>query len=425
MEYKLLITASMLIVIAILVIAIILLLANLGAYFTKIAQGSTVFISVGESLKKIWPNVGGYKMSSAQDLGGRHWLIPEKDEKERMRAFFYSSLPGTVWFQKWLWGTFGVKFISWFWPHVNVHRFDIRKGGRRRIEARADVGPDAFLRSRVIDSPEPTIVDSLLFIVPRPVYLEGVEIAGDNSRINLLLLPVYRQVIPSLPVYYLKGDFFTLLDAAIEATVVDFFASYRVGKKPLTYAGWLKITKAGEGSPLEQHLHGFNVSKAYRDNLEGKGGAEELIAYIDELTHRRPSEISGENVSGIIPIGIVPRFGFALVSFRIVEWEVHSSTVALAKSLLEKETQRHTAEGVRQKALGEGDAIETLADAQSSRYQKLVNALVEKRVTPDAAALVIQTQLRTENIRDSKVTTYVEGGASASVMVSSSPKKED
>ena len=52
MEYKLLITASMLIVIAILVIAIILLLANLGAYFTKIAQGSTVFISVGESLKK-------------------------------------------------------------------------------------------------------------------------------------------------------------------------------------------------------------------------------------------------------------------------------------------------------------------------------------------------------------------------------------
>jgi len=92
----------------------------------------------------------------------------------------------------------------------------------------------------------------------------------------------------------------------------------------------------------------------------------------------------------------------------------------LAKSILAKETEAHTADGVRQKASGEGDAIQTLAKAQASRYQQLVSALVEKNVTPDVAAMVVQTQLRTENIggKDSKIVTYVEGGASASVIVS-------
>jgi len=38
------------------------------------------------------------------------------------------------------------------------------------------------------------------------------------------------------------------------------------------------------------------------------------------------------------------------------------------------------------------------------------------------AARVVETQLRTENIRDGKVTTYVEGGGTkTSVMVPASP----
>ena len=119
----------------------------------------------------------------------------------------------------------------------------------------------------------------------------------------------------------------------------------------------------------------------------------------------------------MIPNGIVPRFGFALVSFRVVEWEAHKSTVALAESLLAKEIELHTAEGVKQKAIGERDAILERAAAESSRYERLLKALVDKGVTPDVAAQVIATQLRTENIRDGKVTTYVEGAASATVMV--------
>lgn len=441
---ELLIIIGLLAAIPVLITAIILLLANLGAYFTKIALGTTAFISAGDSLKAILPNVGSYKISKEDDLDGRHWLIPTKDNKERLDSLFHNALWGTKWFQKLLWEQFGVKFISWFWPHIHVHQFDIRKGGRRRIEARTEIGENAPLRSRVVDSPESTVVNALLFLVPRPVYVEGVELAGDNSKINLLLLPVFRQVIPVLPAYYLKGDFFTLLDAAIEAAMVDFFARHRVAvynggdkkgqfaadsydpakteheESPLTYAHWLKLTKAGEGSPLQQRLQHLNVSQKYLAELEA-AGKDKLVEYIrKDLVHGEGEKILPDKLATMIPSGIVPRFGFALVSFRVVEWEPHKTTEPLAQALLAKETERHTAEGVRQKAEGERDAILARAAGESSRYERLVTALVAKGVTPDVAAGVVQTQLRTENIggKDSKIVTYVEGGASASVMVS-------
>ena len=448
---------GLVVAIPILLLAIILLLANLGAYFTKIAQGTTSFITRGKSLRMVLPNIGGYRMSNDEDLDGRHWLIPEKNPEVVLKSFFHKSLPRTIWFQKWLWKQFGVRFISVAWPHTHVHWFDIRS--RKRLAERNEVTPDAPLRSRVVESPESTKVDHLLFLVPRPVYLEGVELAGDNARINLLLLPIYRQVIPTLSVYYLKGDFFSPLDGAIEAAMVDFFSSHRVavyktGKKKkkgefykdtydppqgdlarkeyekqyessaLTYSLWLKLTKGGEGSPIEVRLRTLNVSAAYRRNLKSEE-KQELVEYIDKhLTPGTPpEEISSETLKQLIPSGIVPRFGFALVSFRVVEWEAHESTIDLAKALLQKETELHTAEGVRQKAYGQRDAILALAEGESSRYLRLVTALVDKGVNPDIAADVVATQLRTENVRDSRLTTYVEGGGrtGTGVMIPASP----
>lgn len=421
MIYEILIVASLLAIIAVLAIAIILLLANLGVYFMKIAQGTTAFISTGDSLKAILPNVGGFKMSKDEDLDGRHWLVPEKNDEERIVGLFHNSLPKTVWFQKWMWKTLGVRFISWVWPHTHRHTFNIRS--RKRLLEGSEVKSDMSLKDRVVDSPAPegTIVDSLLFSVPRPVYMDGVQLAGDNSRINLLLQPIYRQVIPAIPVYYLKGDFFTLLDAALEAAVVDFFATHRVEGCPLTYSHWLKLPKSGGNSPLELHLRHLNVSKAYRNKLKRNG---ELVRYIDELTGGELKLIheSVDEVKKIAPSGIIPRFGFAMVSFRIVDWDPHKDTVDLAKALLAKETELHTAEGVRQKAFGERDALIERAKGESSRFDQLMKALIEKGVDANVAAEVVRTQLRTENIggKDSKITTYVEGEASASVMVSAS-----
>ncbi len=421
--FELLISVVLLAVIASLAITIILLLSNLGSYFTKIAQGTTVFITAGGNLQEILPNVGGYKMSNETDPEGQRWLVPETDEGKRISALFHNPMPGTLWFQEQLWKKFGVKFISWFWPHTRVHKFDIRKGGRRRIEARNEVALDAPLRSRVIDSPGATsIVDSLLFLVPRPVYVEGIELAGDNAKINLLVLPVFRQVIPSLPVFNLKGDFFTLLDAAVEAAIVDFCAQYKEGEEHLTYARWLKLAKAGEESPLGQRLRRINVSQKYISDLKSARN-NELVSYIEKhnLGPKDADVTDTAVLAKMIPSGIIPRFGFALVSFRIVEWEPHKDTQELAKALLAKETESHAAEGVRQKAFGERDAAKARAEGDASRYELPLQALTSKGVHADVAAGVILTQLRTENIRDSKITTYVEGGGTpTSVMIPTS-----
>lgn len=478
-------SVGLLAVIAVLAIVIILLLANLGAYFTKIALGTTILISKADTLKAIWPNVGGYRMSQADDIDGRRWLIPDSDKESEIADIFHNSLPGTVWFQKWLWKAFGVKFISVVWPHTHVLKLDLREGGRRRIQARTELATNAPLRSRIKDSEEETIVDSLLFITPRPVYVEGVELAGDNSKINLLLLPVFRQVIPSLPAYYLKGDFYNLLDAAVEAGVVNFFANHRVavhrkkddrgneeaGKEderfvsdfysppqdssekkeyeeryegtPLTYAHWLKLTKAGEGSPLWQQLRHLNVSRNYLKKLketltreqdtEKKGHKQKIIDYIEaELIPEEgasdiaisPSGIAaakfGNQLSGMAEKGIVPQFGFALVEFKIVEWEAHEKTKLLAEALLARETQFHQAKGIREESYGVRDATKARAEGESNRFERLMQALVEKGVTPDMAAKVVETQLRTESIGRSTIKTYVEGGRSASVLVSDS-----
>ncbi|MGB3922273.1 MAG: hypothetical protein WBL19_03345 [Minisyncoccia bacterium] len=426
--YELLIGYGILAVIVGLVIFGILALAKRGRWFMKIAQGTTAFISAGDSLKAILPNVGGFKISSDEDLEGRRWLVPAKNNQEREEAFFHNCLPGTVWFQKLLWRRAGVRWISILWPHTHRYTFDIRS--RKRLLEGAEVAEGAPLKKRVVDSAkdgtrESTVVDSLLFIVPRPVYLEGVVLAGDNSKINLLLLPQFRQIIPALPAYYLRGDFFTLLDGAIEAGTVDFFATYRVKKnededgESLTYAHWLKLAKSGAHSPLEQHLYHLNVNKKYYDELENAGKGE-LIGYLDDVTHGKLFESSSDKVEEKIPSGMIPRFGFAMVSFRLIGWEPHGDTKDLAKALLAKQTEFHTAEGVRQKADGERDALMRVAEGESNRYTRLATALVDKGVTPDVAARVVETQLRTENIRDGKVTTYVEGGSPASIMVPAS-----
>lgn len=420
--------------IALLFLILAMILAYAKWHFTRIEKGNTVFISKGDDIKAIWPNVGGYRMSDEEDLDGRHWLIKteferETAEREIWKAFSRDMAQGTKWLQKLLWNWFGIRFVSWFWPQVKVHEFAI---SRKRLKEGADVETGKPLKSRIVASPLPPEVRSLLFLVPRPVYLEGVELAGDNSKVNLLLLTVFQQVIPALPVYYLKGDFFPLLDAAIEAALVDLFATHLVavnkdgeflkdtyvpGKhKPsfLTYSHWLRLKK-GAGSPIESHLRKLNASYEYYEELEKKGKVE-LLRQLERLTGGKPEPIKGAATSKQIPHGIIARFGFALVSIRLVDWEPHESTKPLAEALLAEQIKMHLAKGVRQEAAGERDAFHSRGEGEARRYTSLLESLIKQGVDPNAAAEVLRTQLEMEQLHGAGVSTYVRGQA-AGVLV--------
>lgn len=257
--------------IPVLLVVIMLLLANLGAYFTSIPQATVVFINIANKLRSIWPNVDGYKMSEARDLENRQWLIPATDEKDQTNNFFKGAR--AMWLQRLLWEKLGFRFISILWPHVRQHQFDIRS--IKRLKEGADVEAGTPLKSRVAEEPErSTVVDNLRFLVPRPVYLDGIQLAGDNSRINLLLLPIYRQVVPELPVYPLQGDFFTQLDAAVETAVMDFFATHRVAvfKRTLKKKGW------EEGQPVSDTYYPTPTNEE-KQRFKDKYGKE----YLDEV----------------------------------------------------------------------------------------------------------------------------------------------
>lgn len=455
--------------IAALLIVIALMLANLGWWFTQIEKGSTVFINKGDDMKAIWPNVGGYKMSKMEDPDGRRWLIKAVNEKDVEESFFFDkelSKPIHIY----LWKKFGVRFMGIFWPQVHRHSFKI---DRKRL--REATGSDGKLGSRVAQSPNAGVpVDSLLFLVPRPIHIEGVELAGDNSKISLLLLPIFQQVIPSLPVYYYKGDFFTPLDGAIEAAMVNFFAVHRVavirskGEKgqedneefahdtydpsdykrqgcdteeqyrekyepsPLTYHYWIRISKT-EGSPMEQHLRSLNATREYHEKLKGDKKTNELVKHLDFLTHdmyggtqsekdekggkEKPKPPKGS------PSGIIPRFGFALVSLRLVDWTAHGDTEELSRAILQKQTESHRAKGVREKAYGERDAVKARGEGENVRFNQMVRAYTDQGVDPNVAAQIVGIYLRTENIGGSTIGTYVEGGSNVSVMVPANGNK--
>ncbi|MGM0482461.1 MAG: hypothetical protein ACQEP6_01170, partial [Patescibacteria group bacterium] len=304
-----------------------------------------------------------------------------------------------------------------------------------------------------------------LFLVPRPIYIEGVELAGDNSKVSLLLLPIFQQVIPSLPVYYYKGDFFNPLDGAIEAAMTNFFATHRVaihkdtgefaqdtydpengddkGNKeehyrelydpsPLTYYYWIQLKKT-EGSPIEDHLRSLNATQGYYQQLTNNPNMRRLAENLDSLTHgiyTRSSREGGDAATKVfneIPSGIIPRFGFALISFRVVDWVAHGDTEELSRALLQKQTEMHRAAGVREEAYGRRDANIANGKGERSRNENNIKSLTENGVSPDMAARFLETSIRTENLGKTGITTYVEGGgSSSSIMVpASSPSSQN
>lgn len=405
--------------ILILLYVLSLILAYLGWQFTRIEKGHTVFITQGDDLKVVWPNVGSHRMSWAADSNGWHWLVKDDNEDNRDKSFYYKVLPGTGWLQKLLWTRLGIRFVSILWPHIRVHEF---KPDRRRITA--DTGGGKPIRERIIASEEQgKPVRSLLFIVPRPVYVDGVELAGDNSKINLLFLVVFQQVIPALPVYYLEGDFFPLLDAAVEAALVDFGATHTMMNEDdklsyLTLGSWLKLPKA-EGSPIEKHLRRINVSRKYYEDLETDHSRKELFEHLKQLIDGPPEELASPKTQEKIGSGIIPRFGFALASVRLVAWEPHQDSKDLYEALRAEETERRKAAGLIQKAIGEKRAFEERGTGEGGRYERLLKALTDKGVDPHKAAEVVQTQIEMEKLHGAGVSTYVRN-APAGVMVPAS-----
>lgn len=465
-------------IIAFLLVTLFTALANRRIIFAVPEQDNITYIVAGQKLKAVWANIEGYMLTEDKDLSGRQWLVRTESKKEWLDAFFRDASPATAWLQKLLWNWQGIRYISLFFWNVQVHTFKVdrkRLGEGVKAIAGQTTQSRPCLKDRVEQSPKSEQdVDSLLFMVPRPIYMEGLELPGDNAKINLLFLAVFQTVIPTIPVFHFKGEFFSLLDASMESVVIDFLAKHRVeaeketGKfladthpklrkvldgesqeaessideneaAALTFFHWMHLAK-GDKTPLQQYLRKLNATQEYYDDLRSRfrdyeEDGRNMHPMVRQLEMLIPGRQSGEDENGSsinfdamyegsgleeekdVPHGLIPRFGFALVSFRMIGWEAHEDSKDLAIAIREFETKMRTAKGVVAASEGERDAINNVKDAESQRYEAFIRVLVKQGVSPDAAAIVLAQQVRTENIRDSRLTTYVEGGGQSAVMI--------
>ncbi|MBI2097648.1 MAG: hypothetical protein HYT46_01810 [Candidatus Vogelbacteria bacterium] len=421
-------------------IILMLILAGLQWHFTRIEKGNTAFIVRGDDMKAIWPNVGGHRMSSDEDLDGRRWLIRTDSDTKIRETFTRDMLPETRWLQNKLWDWFGIRFVSWFYPQVRVHKLKLDVT-RLKEESRVETGKT--LRERLEGDTE--TIYSLRFLVPRPMVIEGVELAGDNARINLLVLAIFRTVIPSLPIFYYKGRFFPLLDAGVKAGIINFCANYKFpvpvldergepvfdknGKtqltrgESLTYELWLRLDK-GVDSPIQKSLLGLNVGKDFYDSLVREKKTE-LVDHIKLLLGGKEPEEIPDAVKEKMPFGFIRQHGFALQSIEVIDWEAAEETKDLSSALRAKQTAFHKAKGVREEAYGRRDAVEAVGNADAARIGKMVEAVVRsleaKGVLPDQIAEVIKSVFQAEQLKQiPNLQTLILGGAGTMAMVPTS-----
>ncbi|MGM0629400.1 MAG: hypothetical protein ACQESA_03155 [Patescibacteria group bacterium] len=435
MIWSLIITLSLLLLNLGLLTAIMLYCAHLGWYFVKIKQESIVFINKGESMKAIWPNVKGHMLSKEEDFEGRRWLVRAKSREESENRFFEDSSKITSWFEKKIWNKFGIRFIGIFWPYEDVYKIKTDQGlGKEEAE-------------------------HLHFLNYRPLSVKGVEFGGDTSKIDLQLRLIFQIVIPEIPVYQYQGKYFELLDGVIKAAIVDFFGTHQVAvhretgefahdtynpesglygmspsqykekysPSPLTFEYWLKIKKTSD-SPMKKLLRSLNVTKEYYETVNNCEGKEDLAELVKKLTDGFDGDIyvGKEKFEKIVDgDGLIPKFGFALVDFRVLGWEVDSNTVELSETLMRKEIEIHKAESARREAFGLRDAITLKAMGESRRIELIFQSLIQQGESHESAARMMDTLMKMENIKESQITTYVEGGEKKhSVIVGTQPSSK-
>jgi len=424
-------------VIFIFCLVLIMVVANAQWQFTRIEKGNTAFIVKGDDLKVMLPNVDGHRVSKEKDLEGRRWLVkvnvskdPKAQKKEMHEAFERPLQPGTKWLQWVLWNKLGIRFVSWLYPQIRVHKIHISMNRLR--EGKKD-GEGVNLQNRI--EPDEGDIDSLRFLVPRPLVVKGVELAGDNARLDILVLAVFRTVIPALPVFYYKGKFMSLLDADISSGIIDFCATYQMpvtvnekgeydprgknkGFSSLTYEHWLRLSK-GKGSPIQDYLRKLNASPEFYEALERENKTD-LLAHLEVLLGGKPEPLPS-TLKGFS--GFIPKLGFALESIEVIDWTATEETKELSTALRSKQTKLHTAEGVRQESYGKRDSIEAIGRADAARIGQMVEAVVVslagREVPPDQIAEVIKSIFQAEQLKQiPNLQTLILGNTNATAMVS-------
>jgi hypothetical protein len=322
---------------------------------TTVAMEEFKFVVAGESLHKILPNLKG----AGLDKDDRVTINP----KMMCRTYFNPLL-------EFLRAKLGVFWVSIIYPLRKIHKFKIDK---YRLVQGGTLPTNHQMSDLVAIEPD-VEVDSLRRFIPRPTFINEVELK-DGIPVDIVVMTEYEVIIPRIPIFSLKGKFFPLLDAAIEAAVND------VGNA-VTYMQ-LITTPTGKGSGFSD-----TILKMVADHLERTVGIRPTSCYIVQL--------------GLLA----------------ADQAVKDATKA-------QEVETLKGKGVIAAADAKAQAITLLADANARTFVAAFDALTGKGVDPNVAVHNIGRVLAFREIAgiDSTIQTFVEAGAAVGVTIPTSPTR--
>lgn len=247
------------------------------------------------------------------------------------------------------------------WHHL--HEFEIIEARRRQsIEPGADVRD---LKHWLIS--EEKTVRSLRFQVERPIKLERVEFR-DQLQANLGVVIVVQFVMPMIPAFRFPRRFFGLIESAAGATIIDYCRR-------------------------QETLYEFI------GNREGYGPRSPFFRNVIRITNLQTIDPNtGQRFKGVVEL-----YGMLIVH-GWVDF-VEAADQDTREALRQKEIEKLKADGVRERARGEHDAIKLIGDARAETLGKLVQ---EAGV---AVAIASERRGTIEALQNTSVTTFVEGGA--------------
>jgi len=277
------------------------------------------------------------------------------------------------------WGFF---WVSAVYPQRHIHKFQVVKSRLRR-----DFEEGGRLTEMVQVDATPAEVDHLLWRFPRAVYIGNIEFA-DRLTASLVVLSNFQVVMPSIPVFTYKADFFPQIESLVRTIVIN-------------YCRKIKLADFIKSSPIGPDSTGFFAQIVSQVNPE-----------------------------------MIRQYGVHIESSWIVEIELGDSEeqkALRAQELAELNgraavrTAELGAEAVLATAQGAAKATVVKAEAEAIAItaKGAAEAGVLKTKVDQAGAAVVIEDLHRLRVAEFKGSVLSEGGAtSAGVMVSLPAKPE-
>ncbi len=261
--------------------------------------------------------------------------------------------------------TFGLWWIG-FPPFAKVHSFKI-------VPERED--PNATNKNDWVKTEKERDEKSLRFVFPRPYFMKEVEL-NDTLSVDLLVIAKFEVVVPHIPVFMFKGKFFDMAGSVIRAHVADIINN-------MDLATFITSNKGEVKGILSEMKEDGNFNK-------------ELIRLV-----------------GLKLVGI------AITQFDPSDNEIRNAM--RAKELAVKKGEASIAEAEAEMKANElrARAIERTALARGAQIKETVTALASSAGNADVVAMQAGKVLQAEALtgKDSKITTWVDGGTGVQPVV--------